>query len=394
MTGQESAVDEMEMTDCLSDYQLEAAQALSSGKILVGSVGAGKSRTGLYYYLMEEYPKILVIITTARKRDTSDWWEEINVFGTEQFTEVIIDSWNNIRKYIHMRDAFFIFDEQRVIGNGAWVKSFYKITKFNNWILLSATPGDTWLDYVPVFIANGFYRNRTEFIGEHVIYNNYKFRTIDRYIGISKLIKLRESVVVNMRYQKETTIHERFITWMEFDKELFDKVMKHRWNPYENRPIENTAELYFLMRKVVNSDPSRIKFIQELLTTHPKIIVFYTFNYERDILLNWAQKENINMTEWSGHNHQPIPTDEPWVYIVQYTAGAEGWNCIETNSIVFYSKCYSYRAVVQAAGRIDRTNTPFNDLFYFYLGSLSWIDIEIQKSHTLKQNFNESHFTV
>lgn len=90
----------------------------------------------------------LCIITTARKRDTGEWDEELAHFYMSTDPEhdiyehkVVVDSWNNIGKYVGVKNAFFIFDEQRVVGKGAWVKSFYKITQNNEWILLSATPG-------------------------------------------------------------------------------------------------------------------------------------------------------------------------------------------------------------------------------------------------------------
>ena len=164
----------------LRDYQLDAVRRMKNGCILCGGVGSGKSRTALaYYYLCEdgeigtdEYvpmgdpPKDLYIITTARKRDTCEWEGELSPFLLSPNHEVnlysnkvVIDSWNNIQKYAEVQNAFFIFDEQRVVGTGAWVKAFLRITKANRWILLSATPGDTWQDYIPVFIANGFYKN-------------------------------------------------------------------------------------------------------------------------------------------------------------------------------------------------------------------------------------------
>lgn len=400
----------------LYEHQKDAIDKLRSGSILVGGVGSGKSRTALaYYYDVEcegkiktndkggfspmKKPKDLYIITTARKRDTLEWDKECTYFLLSTNPEynshgvkVVIDSWNNIQKYKHIKHAFFIFDEQRLVGSGVWVKSFLHITKNNNWILLSATPGDTWLDYIPVFIANGWYKNRTEFMRRHVVFNNFsKFPKVDHYIETKRLSKLRDAVIVNMHYKKRTIAHDETII-TPFDREVFNTVLIKRWHIYESRPVKDIGELCYVMRKVVNSDPSRTHAIANLLNKHNKIIVFYNFNYERDLLLQLGDKLNIPTSQWNGHKHEPIPETETWMYIVQYAAGAEGWNCIETNAIIFYSQNYSYKATIQAAGRIDRLNTPFTDLYYYYLRSNSTIDLAIKKALDNKRNFNETRF--
>ena len=306
--------------------------------------------------------------------------------------KIVIDSWNNIAKYVCVKNAFFIFDEQKVIGAGLWVKSFLKIVKANQWILLSATPGDTWMDYIPVFIANGFYKNRTEFCREHVVYSRFtKFPKVDRYILVSKLIRYRDAITVHMHYTKRTIPRNHDII-VPFDKELFNTVLVKRWHVYEKRPVKDVSELCYLMRRVVNSDPRRIDIVSQLLQKHPRAIVFYNFNYERELLLQMAASMNIPIAQWNGHKHEPIPKTASWIYIVQYAAGAEGWNCIETDTIIFYSQNYSYKATIQAAGRIDRLNTPFEELHYYYLHSTSAIDLAIQKAFNSKKDFNDRSF--
>jgi superfamily II DNA or RNA helicase len=177
-----------------------------------------------------------------------------------------------------------------------------------------------------------------------------------------------------------------------FDRELLNSILIKRWDIYDHCPIQNIARVCYLMRKVVNSDPRRADTVKELMKKHPRAIIFYNFDYERDLLLAIGADLNIPTAEWSGHKHEQIPETEEWLYIVQYTAGAEGWNCIETNVIIFYSQNYSYKATVQAAGRIDRLNTPYTDLYYYYLRSTSVIDLAIQKAYNNKKDFNEHRF--
>lgn len=374
----------------LTEYQQSAMEKMCNGCILVGGVGSGKSRTALAYSFVNENKKDLYIITTARKRDTFEWEKELLVFPIKE--KVVIDSWNNIAKYKNIKDAFFIFDEQRVIGNGTWVKSFLKIAKNNNWVLLTATPGDTWMDYIPVFVANGWYTNRTEFIRRHVIYNSFtKFPKVNRYIEVRRLIRLRDSIIVDMRYKKKTVSHHTYVT-VPFDKEIFNTIMLGRWNVYDKKPIKDAGELCYLMRRVVNSDPRRIDILAQFLEKHPRVIVFYNFNYERDLLLELGQKVNVKTAQWNGHKHEPIPKTKRWMYIVQYMAGAEGWNCIETDTMIFFSPNYSYKSTIQAAGRIDRLNTPFTDLYYYHLITKSPIDLDIQKAFNNKRDFNEKRF--
>jgi hypothetical protein len=344
-------------------------------------------------------PKDLYIITTARKRDTLEWEQEcapfilstnpeINIGGSK----VVVDSWNNIQKYTSAKDSFFIFDEQRVVGAGTWVKSFLKIAKVNHWILLSATPGDTWTDYIPVFIANGFYKNRTDFIRQHVIYSRFaKYPKIDHYIECGKLVKLRQQITVIMKYNKKTISHNESVI-VPFDKKKYDEVMVNRWNIFDDKPVKDISELCYLMRRVVNSDIRRLEAIKEIIKDNNKSIIFYNFNYELDMLKKMGEEMNVPLAEWNGHKHELIPKTDKWIYLVQYTAGAEGWNCIETNCIIFYSRNYSYKVMIQSAGRIDRLNTPFSDLYYYHVASKAPIDLAILKALEEKRDFNEQRF--
>ena len=397
----------------LRDYQIDAVNRMRNGCILCGGVGSGKSRTSLAYYYKEnggvidskkyarmKNPRNLYIITTARKRDTLEWEGELIPFYISKDPEltpyknmtVVIDSWNNIKKYANVYGAFFIFDEQRVVGSGAWVKAFLKIAKKNQWILLSATPGDTWSDYIPVFVANGFYKNKSQFIEEHVVYSRFtKYPKIDKYLNTGRLLKYRNSILINMDFKRETVSHHEDV-YVSYDISMYKDVSRTRWNPYKNEPIVNAAELCYTWRKIVNTDDSRQIALIDIYQKHPRMIVFYNFDYELDILKNVYYGENVEIAEWNGHTHDPLPKGEKWVYLVQYTAGCEGWNCITTDTIVFYSQSYSYKVMTQAAGRTDRLNTPYKDLYYYHLKSRSGIDLAISKALKDKKNFNESSY--
>jgi hypothetical protein len=446
----------------LYPHQQDALARMHNGSILAGGTGVGKSITAVAYYVKHEAPKDVFVITTAKKRDSLDWEKEFvreSIYKTKETTVagvLTVDSWNNIDKYTEVENAFFIFDEQRLVGAGSWVKAFLRIAKGNRWILLSATPGDTWMDYLPVFVANGFYKNRTEFKREHVIYSSYtKFPKVERYIGVGRLVRLRNKILVDMPYERHTVRIEKDVL-VDYDEKLFNRVVKDRWHVYENRPLRDVSELFSVMRKVVNSDATRLEAVSTLLERHPKLIVFYNFDYELELLRKLGSEEptqrpadttsskelslsrdmnsssapaatqpstkrsnssvttsttstttsgstslresqslttpSVTIAEWNGHKHEPVPTSERWLYLVQYTAGSEGWNCTETDAMVFYSLTYSYKAFHQAHGRIDRLNTPFKDLFYYVLKSRSAIDVAVAKSLKAKKNFNEREY--
>ncbi len=398
----------------LRDYQLDAINRMQNGCILCGGVGSGKSRTSLaYYYIQqggkigtEKYtrmknPKNLYIITTAQKRDKLEWEDEFGPFlittnpevAYYKHHKVVVDSWNNIGKYKDVRDSFFIFDEQRVVGTGAWVKAFLKIAKANDWILLSATPGDKWEDYRPVFIANGFYKNKTEFDREHIVYKwvNKSFPKVDRYVNTGRLIRLRNKILVDMDFERETVRHNEDV-YVRYDVSAYRDAGKLRWDPFKDEPIQNASGLCYVWRKIVNTDESRQIALLEIFEKHPKMIIFYNFDYELEILKGLYYGDSVDIAEWNGHKHEPIPDSASWVYLVQYTAGAEGWNCIKTDTIVFYSQNYSYKIMEQASGRIDRLNTPFTDLYYYHIKSRSGIDLAISRALKEKKKFNETRF--
>ena len=373
----------------LYSHQEEALGLLQSGKVLVGGVGSGKSRVGASWALSQADESKIIVITTARKRDSLEWEGEFAVFGAD-LNKLTIDSWNNIRKYQSLCDHVFIFDEQRVVGSGAWVKSFLKIVKHNQWILLSATPGDVWLDYVPLFIANGYYKNRTEFIERHVVWDRFaKYPKVKMYRDQGLLEARRRKILIPMPAERHTRRNRSYIP-MSYDRKMYETITKKRRDPETGLPFRNAAGVCYGLRKCVNSDRSRVDHIRLVARKRKKLIVFYNFDYERDILLEL--QDEFNVAEWNGHNHQPIPTTDSWVYLVQYTAGAEGWNCVETDTIVFYSLNYSWKILEQAEGRIDRINTPFTDLHYFYFFSESGIDSAIRKAVREKGVFNERIF--
>ena len=400
----------------LYSYQIDAIENLHNGCILCGGVGTGKSRTSLAYAYTKELGgtlkvngagkwtkptngKDLYIVTTAKKRDSLEWEEEMLAFGLSTDpelsagqTNVVVDSWNNIQKYKKVYGAMFIFDEQRVVGKGAWVKAFLKIARANHWILLTATPGDTWEDYIPVFVANGFYKNRTDFNMQHIVYKPYmKYPVVDHFVNTGILLRHRRDIMVVMKLDTGNQKFNHTVT-CRFDKELYRRVFKDRWDVYDDCPIEETGKLCYLLRRVTNEDPTRIEAVRDLMIENPKSIIFYNFTPELNILRSIAAELGYEVGEWNGEVHSSVPTSDRWVYLCQYTAAAEGWNCITTNVIIFYSQNYSYKTTVQAAGRIDRSNTPFKELHYYYLKSHSPIDLAIARSLSMKKNFNERDF--
>ena len=400
----------------LYSHQISAIERLRNGSILCGDVGTGKSRTALAYYYMKvcsgnmeingegswgepTTPRDLFIITTAKKRDDREWLSECEPFGVYEDQEksvcnvkLTVDSWNNIKKYVGVTGAFFIFDEQRVCGYGAWVKAFLRIARNNQWILLSATPGDTWSDYIPVFIANGFYRNKTDFNTKHCVFSPFTtYPKIDRYVNVGALMRHRSDILVRMKYRKQALSHHINVS-ASYDKQLYLTVFKNRWDPFDNCPIEEVGKLCYLLRKVVNSDPSRLNVVKEVVESTPKVIIFYNYTYEVEALRKLFYDLEIPCAEWNGQKHEKIPDAERWGYFVQYSAGCEGWNCITSDTIIFYSQNYSYRMTVQASGRIDRMNTPFTDLYYYHIKSSAPIDMAIARALNNKRNFNEKGF--
>lgn len=394
----------------LYPHQKKALERLRTGSILWGGVGSGKSITSIAYFFTkvcggdpfkEEYvfptkPRDLYIITIAKKRDDLEWEEECARFALSTNPKnsicgikVTIDSWNNIKKYIDVKNAFFIFDEQKVSGYGAWSKSFIKISKNNDWILLSATPGDVWSDYIPVFIANGFYRNKTDFVTQHVVYQRgTKYPKIERYVNTMKLIRYKTEIQIPMESLSKKDKKTIFIN-IPYDKQKYKEILKTRWNPYTNSPIKNASELCQVLRKNIHNPDIRIEEIYKVFKEYKKLIIFYNFDYELETIRSITFSP---VYEYNGHKHDSLPSEDEWIYAVQYNSGAEAWNCIKTNVIIFYSPNYSYKIMKQSAGRIDRITSPFDVLYYYIFRTYSGIDLRILEALRNKRTFNENDF--
>ena len=400
----------------LYQHQMDAVKKIHDGCVVLGGVGCGKTITSLSYVWLKVFkgglqvngvsewappknPMPLYIITTARKRDTEDWEKECAPFlitkdpkTNKSGIPLHVDSWNNIQKYVDVKDAYFIFDEQRAIGYGKWSKSFIKIAKQNRWIMLSATPGDTWSDYIPLFIANGYFKNKTEFVKKHAVYSRYsKYPKIDHYVNEGQLLKYKKDLLIEINFERETISHVDYIR-TDYDKMLYQEVNKQRWNPFTKEPMKDAGELCRVLRKIVNSSPDRLIKLSEIYLDHPRLIIFYNYNFELELLVEYCQDCDIPFAQWNGRKHEMIPDTDHWIYLVQYTAGAEGWNCIKTDTLIFYSDSYSYKQMIQAAGRIDRMNTPYKDLYYYHFVTKSSIDAAIQNALKKKKSFNEKKF--
>lgn len=402
--------------DFLYPHQKEALTKMFNGCLLNGGTGSGKSRTGLYYYFhknggdiknqeyipMRNNPPDLYILTTAKKKHDKEWEEELVPFllypdpktkRTRYGNKIVIDSWQVIRKYADVKGAQFIFDENKISGKGVWAKAFLKIARNNEWIILSATNGDRWEDYATVFIAHGYFKNRTEFGSEHLVYSRFTdFPQITGYRNETRLMRLRDRLLIDMDFDRHTTqIHEN--VYCEYDISKYKDVMRKRWDIFKDEPITQASGLCYVLRRIVNTDDSRQVKMLELLEDHPKAIIFYNFNYELDILLNLGYAEGTEVAQYNGRQHDRLPDGDKWVYLVQYTAGCEGFNCITTDTIIFFSQNYSYKVLVQASGRIDRLTTPYSELHYYHLKSRSGIDLAISKALSRKKKFNERKFT-
>jgi len=405
------------MTVTYRPEQIQAVRQLQNGSILAGGVGSGKTLTSLAWYLTSvcnaaSFKKggslakkkvkgspTLYVITTAKKRDSLEWEEEAACLGLStdpacSFTgsSIVVDSWNNIRKYSDREHAVFFFDEQRASGSGRWVKEFLKITKKNTWLLLSATPGDVWMDYLPVFMAHGFFRTRTEFMEDHVIFDRFaKYPKVKRYIGEAKLQRLRRSILVEMPVERHTT-RERETVYCDYDRDLYKWVVKNRMDPWTEEPLRDAGGVCRILRKVVSDNDWRSAEAKRILSSNERVIVFYNYNYELDRILAVAESLGVPTAQWNGHRHDAIPAESRWVYICQYTSAAEGWNCTSTDTVLFWSLNYSWRVTEQCEGRIDRLNTPYSRLKYYFLESHSSIDEAVRRSLSSKKVFNERAF--
>ena len=374
----------------LLKYQEEAIQKLHSGSVLYGATGSGKSLTGLAYYMRCWSHLDLYIITTSKKRNAGEWEEEIAKLGCPP--PKAIDSWNRLKNYRMVSDAFFLFDEHKVGGHGKWAQSMITIAKKNKWILLTATPGDVWDDYASIFIANEFVKNKTTWNEDFCIFDRIsKYPKIIGYQREDVLKNMRDAVLVPMEYQSEKVPIPYVIPYkVDHEEEAYVLARRKSLRHPEMRAFRNTSAMFAYMRMNLPDKESKIQALADVLKKEPKAIIFYNFTPEKYEIENAARQVNIPFFQYNGQIKDNVPDGDTWVYAVQYTAGAEAWNCITCRTVIFYSMNYSYKVMTQAKGRIDRCNSPFDELHYYYFISPDFeIDQEILNALTRKEKFNE-----
>ena len=188
------------------------------------------------------------------------------------------------------------------------------------------------------------------------------------------------------------TTRVRKTIYCDYDHDLYKWVVKNRMDPWTNEPLRDAGGVCRILRKVVSDNDWRSDETLRLLASHERVIVFYNYDYELERILAVADRDGRPSAQWNGHRHDPVPRGERWIYICQYTSAAEGWNCTDTDTVLFWSLNYSWRVMEQCEGRIDRLNTPYSRLRYYFLESKSSIDEAIRRSLSLKKVFNERAF--
>lgn len=376
------------MAVTFKDYQKRAINQMHNGCILCGGVGAGKSLTSLGY-IDKVYPSGTVyIITPARKRNTGEWFDDIRKNDMDE-TRFVVDSWNNLSKYKDVKDAFFLFDEQKVSGKGTWAKSLIRIAKSNQWILLSATPGDTYDDYATVLIANGFVRNRTTWYDEYCVTKSQPFFHIVDHKNKDVIDMMIRRIFIKMDYQSDKKRIERVIPIQARSAGEEKEILMTHKAPGAQMPFTTFAAAIAYVRMNCYDKSKKTEALRKIIEKHKKIIVFYNFLSEKLEIERAAIDANVTINFYNGQRHDPIPDTDEWVYGVQYNSGAEAWNCITTNAMVFYSPNYSYKTMEQAHGRIDRVNSPYECLYYYMLLNELNIDNKVMNALSSKKDFNE-----
>lgn len=388
-------------------FQEDAINQLLEGKHII-KADCGLGKTCIFFnWLERNHATHVIIATTASKCHSKDFQTtELIKFTSPEFRAHLVSlevvSWHMLKKWTdkkspqQLANYYFVADELQRCRQGVsslMGRAFLFITKHcKAWTGYTGTPGDNWLQFHPYFIATGKIKNKTEFMRDYTISQQYPFPMVlgfrheDTLKGWWRDISYEpDTSEVMSQLPAETHQIMRFPT-----PKGYKKVLKSS-TTLDGEFLDSNMALYHHLRQMC-ATKQKLDALEDLLSSlSSPLVIFFNYTCEREQILGLAAHMKRKVWRIDGECHE-IPTEETIgqndIVLCHYLSGSEALNLQFCHYMVFYSPNYSYSISVQAKGRVKRVGQQNPMFFYSFLCSDS-IEEEVMDCIKQKKDFAE-----
>lgn len=391
----------------LYNFQRQLLNSIEENYIIAADTGTGKTMMAIHHYLKHNTGEPLLILAPPQKIKEGGWQRELDFVASHYNIEIPYDiiSYGVLSKrWKEYKDWFLVMDECHYVKNPTSQrgKAAINLTKQStNFLLLSATPSSNgWGDTIAYMIMFGYYKNKTQFLKEHAVYNRIDYgngpvNVVSDYRDQEKLQKLYQSFSIKLAKEDCLDLPPLVFEKVHFKPSKEYNIIK-KDRVLGEELFDNISKLQHGLRFYANQ-ADKLKYTEMLLEgTEENVIIFYNYKQENEELKKIAKKLKKKVFEVSGSKTN-LPDKEKWtslknsVTIVQYQAGAAGIELQYANIVIFHTPTYSYQDYEQALGRAYRNGQTKKVTVYQYI-TKNTIETSIYQALAAKKDFTEELF--
>lgn len=309
---------------------------------------------------------------------------------------------------LKLQNYTLILDESHTISNSKSkrTKSIMKL-KFDNVLLLSGTPASN-SEYMKLYSQLkllGLNMNKKDYEDRYgnwftMEMNGIKFRVLSKKHPYKHVDELKNKMYnLGCRFKKTDEVIElpeqRFINvWVQPSKYYKTFVKDGYVDCGDSEYISSSPATDMLYARQLCNSKEKLEMVRTLIEgTEDRVIIFYNFNCELELLQQLVQKlkRPISYVNGSVKNLNCYNNNSDSVTLVQYQSGSSGVNLQKASKMIYYSPPIKSDFFEQSKKRIHRIGQD-NKCTYWKLITNNSIELNIYNTLAKKQDYTEELF--